>query len=186
MKNGNSNGPYRLCPLSNWALLLYCLIAGLSLCGCRSTRNTVEETHREIQTDIKETISADTLQTATTASESLKDSAELRATEHAIIKIMRDTSGRIIEIVATRTAEVGANSIRNAECNQWLYSTNASYRTEASDAENTITQKKKETQKEFKAGAYLERTITICLAALIIFFYIGDYLYKLWKKKQQK
>ena len=186
--NGIFNRRYRLCPLSGWALFLYCLIAGLSLCGCRTTHNTVEETRGEFHTTVatSNTATTDTLHTATGAHEEQTDTAEVRADQHTTIKIQRDSVGRIIEIVAKRSEKVSANTKRNTERDRWFYGLNATRHSEASGSVDSFAQTKKEEKKDYKFGTPLETYIGLSLCALIILFYIGDYIYRLWKRKWGK
>lgn len=184
--NGKFYRRYRVCPLSGCTLLLYCLIAGLYLCGCRSTRNSVEKTRGEIHTAVKESITTDTLHTATAASEESRDSTEVRSDERAIIKIKRDSVGRIVEINAARNEKVSANIKRKTERDRWFYGLNATRYSEASDSVDSFTQTKKEEKKDHKFGTTLGAYIGLSLFAFIILFYIGYYIYRLWKRKVGK
>lgn len=186
MKNGISRkvGVKRL-----YALLcgLLCLsVVLVSLAACRSSRNTVEETYREVHTDISEVNQNDTLQSAATARQEQTDTAELRADERAVIKLTRDSVGRIIEIHSTRSAKVNANTKRKSERDRWFYGLNATRYSEASDSVDSVTQKKEETTKEVKVGIPLECLIGWSIVAALILFYTGDYIYRLWKKRKGK
>lgn len=173
---------------------LYALLCGLlclsvvlvSLAACRTSRNTVEETHREVHTAVSEVNKNDTLQSAATARQEQTDTAELRADERAIIKLTRDSVGRIIEIHSTRSAKVNANTKRKSERDRWFYGLNATRYSEASDSVDSVTQKKEETTKEVKVGIPLECLIGWSIVAAMIFFYTGDYIYRLWKKRKGK
>lgn len=186
--NGKFNRRYRLWSLTGWALYLYCFIAGLSLCGCRSTRNTMEETRGEIHTSVKEcvTTTTDTLHTATAASEESTDSTEIYADERAIIRIKRDSVGRIVEIDAARSGKVSANTKRKTECDSRFDSLNAMRHSETSDSVDSFMQTKKEEKKDYQFGTPLETYIGLSLCALVILFYIGDYIYRQWKRKVGK
>lgn len=173
---------------------LHALLCGLlclsvilvSLAGCRSSRNTVEETHREVHTAVSEVNQNDTLQSAATARQEQTDTAELRADERAVIKLTRDSVGRIIEIHSARSAKVNANTKRKSERDRWFYGLNATRYSEASDSVDSVTQKKEETTKEVKVGIPLECLIGWSIIAALILFYTGDYIYRLWKKRKGK
>ena len=166
---------------------LLCLsVVLVSLAACRSSRNTVEETYREVHTDISEVNQNDTLQSAATARQEQTDTAELRADERAVIKLTRDSVGRIIEIHSTRSAKVNANTKRKSERDRWFYGLNATRYSEASDSVDSVTQKKEETTKEVKVGIPLECLIGWSIVAALILFYTGDYIYRLWKKRKGK
>lgn len=166
---------------------LLCLsVVLVSLAGCRSSRNTVEETHREVHTTVSEVNKNDTLQSAATARQEQTDTAELRADERAVIKLTRDSVGRIIEIHSTRSAKVYANNKRKSERDRWFYGLNATRYSEAAGSVDSVTQKKEETTKEVKVGIPLECLIGWSIIAFLILFYTGDYIYRLWKKKKGK
>lgn len=173
---------------------LHALLCGLlclsvilvSLAACRSSRNTVEETHREVHTAVSEVNQNDTIQSAATARQEQTDTAELRADERAVIKLTRDSVGRIIEIHSARSAKVNANTKRKSERERWFYGLNATRYSEATDSVDSVTQKKEETTKEVKVGIPLECLIGWSIIAFLILFYTGDYIYRLWKKKKGK
>lgn len=166
---------------------LLCLsVILVSLAACRSSRNTVEETHREVHTAVSEVNQNDTIQSAATARQEQTDTAELRADERAVIKLTRDSVGRIIEIHSARSAKVNANTKRKSERDRWFYGLNATRYSEASDSVDSVTQKKEETSKEVKVGIPLECLIGWSIVAALILFYTGDYIYRLWKKRKGK
>lgn len=166
---------------------LLCLsVILVSLAACRSSRNTMEETHREVHTVVSEVNQNDTLQSTATSRQEQTDTAELRADERAVIKLTRDSVGRIIEIHSTRSAKVNANTKRKSERDRWFYGLNATRYSEASDSVDSVTQKKEETTKEVKVGIPLECLIGWSIIAFLILFYTGDYIYRLWKKKKGK
>ena len=186
MKNGTSRkvGVKRL-----YALLcgLLCLsVVLVSLAACRSSRNTVEETHREVHTAVSEVNKNDTLQSAATARQEKTDTAELRADERAVIKLTRDSVGRIIEIHSTRSAKVNANTKRKSERDRWFYGLNATRYSEASGSVDSLAKKKEEVKEEVKVGIPLECLIGWSIVAALILFYTGDYIYRLWKKRKGK
>lgn len=186
MKNGIS---YKVGVKRINALLcgLLCMSVTLvSLAACRSYRNTVEETHREVHTAVSEVNQNDTLQSAATARQERTDTAELRADERAVIKLTRDSVGRIIEIHSARSAKVNANAKRKSERDRWFYGLNATSYSEASGSVDSLTQKKEETTEEINVGIPLECLIGWSIVGLLILFYTGDYIYRLWKKRQGK
>lgn len=173
---------------------LYALLCGLlclsvvlvSLAACRSSRNTVEETHREVHTAVSEVNKNDTLQSAATARQEQTDTAELRADERAVIKLTRDSVGRIIEIHSTRSAKVNANTKRKSERDRWFYGLNATRYSEATGSVDSLAKKKEEVKEEVKVGIPLECLIGWSIVAALILFYTGDYIYRLWKKRKGK
>ncbi len=162
------------------------LFIGLSLCSCRSTRTTVEETQGETHTSVKECFTSDTLHTAATAKEESRDSAVLCSDQHSTIKIQRDSTGRIVEIVAARSEKVRAITEQKSELDHRFYGLNETRRSETSGSEDSVTQTKKEDKKDYRFGSSLEMYVGLTIFGLIILFYIGDYIYRLWKKRVGK
>ena len=154
--------------------------------ACRSSRNTVEETHREVHTAVSEVNQNDTLQSAATARQEQTDTAELRADERAVIKLTRDSVGRIIEIHSARSAKVNANTKRKSERDRWFYGLNATRYSETSGSVDSVAKEKKETAQEVKAGFPLDCLIGWGIVAFLVIYYTSDLIYRTWKRKRTK
>ncbi len=185
-----NNGKYYLGSRLRALLCRVALLGGLLACllvvGCRSSRNTVEETNREVHTAVKETFTTDTLDTAATSHETQTDTATVRADERAVISLKRDSAGRVVEIRTERSAKVNANVSRKTDRDRWFYGLNATRSSEASGSEASVTKKKEEVTKEVKVGIPLECLIGWSIVALLIIFYTGDYIYRLWQRKRKE
>lgn len=186
MKNGKYYLGYRFRAWLPWVALLSGFIACLLVVGCRSSRNSVEETHREVHTAVKEGFTTDTLNATAATCETQTDTAALRSDERAVISLKRDSAGRVVEIHTERRANVKANVSRKTERDRWFYCLNATRYSEASDSVDSVTKKKEEATEEVKVGISLECLIGWSIVAFLILFYTGDYIYRLWKKRLGK
>ena len=186
MKHGIYNFGYRLRALLCRVALFSGLIACLLFVGCRSSRNSVEETNREIHAAVKETFNTDTVNTATTSSETQTDTSTVSADERAVISLKRDSAGRVVEILSERSAKVSANFQRKTDRDRWFYGLNATRCSEASGSVDSVTKKKEEITKEVNVGIPLECLIGWSIVALLILFYAGDYIYRIWKRNRKE
>ena len=170
-----------------WSIgLLVVIIVSLLCEGCRSSRKTVEETCAEIHATLKENVTADTLHTTAATHEVGKDSAEVRADERALIKIKRDTAGRVVEIDAARIGKVKSIAKRKTDRDFWFYGLNATRSSEAAQSVGAIAQKKKETDKEVKTSKPLDFVIGGSVVLIILILFLVDVIYRLWKRKWGK
>lgn len=186
MKHGKYNFGYRLRALLPWVALFSSVIACLLVVGCRSTRNSVEETHREVHTAVKEGFTTDTLNATAATRETHTDTAAVRADERAVISLKRDSAGRVVEIRTERSAKVNANVSQKTDRDRWFYGLNATRSSEASGSVDSVTKKKEEITKEVNVGIPLECLIGWSIVALLILFYTGDYIYRIWKRKRKE
>lgn len=186
MKHGKYNFGYRLRALSTRTLFCACLVACLIAGGCRSSRNSVEETHREVHTAVKDGFTTDTLNATATTRETQTDTATVRADERAVICLKRDSAGRVVEIRTERSAKVNANVSRKTDRDRWFYGLNATRSSEASGSVDSVTKKKEEITKEVNVGIPLECLIGWSIVALLILFYTRDYIYRIWKRRRKE
>lgn len=165
---------------------LLCICAMVSMAGCRSSRNNVEETHREVHATVNETLNTDTLNTASASSETQTDTAAIRATERTVFSLKRDSAGRVVEIRTERTTNINANTKRRADRDLGFYGFNATRHYEASVSMDSVTQKEEEIKKDVKVGIPLEAIIACGMAAILIIFYTGDWIIRLWKRRKTR
>lgn len=186
MKNGKYYLGYRLRVFSTGALLLACVITGFIAGGCRSSRNMVQETetieHNEFDTSEQDV----SIYGAGNDCIYQRDTVQGSVGERGRIDIERDSTGRPVVIywainsnfsaeASTKMLETGIFTLRGSSNS----STN-------SGSVDSVNQKKEETTTEVKVGIPLESIIGLSIVALLIILYIGDYIYRLWKKRQEK
>lgn len=182
MKNG-----YNLFTSGHLASVLHLfLCVALSLCllpSCRSHRNVVAESYKEEITTIQETNCTDSVRADYVSNRERTDSNEYSSEELTQIIINRDEDGRVIGISGTRRkkAKGVAKSVENREAQLGYVADSQS--SEASDSVATIDKVKKEASQEVKAGRNLEFIIGMSIVVAMILAYLGDYLYRLWKRK---
>lgn len=163
-------------------LLLIILIL-VSLQGCRSVCKVAEETGREELHSFGESLQADTLRAAATSREEKRDSAELRADEHTVISLARDSAGRIVGITAKSRKDYRGVKESHTEGQRWFDGLNATRSSEASGTVAAVAQKKEETNKKAEGAKYVSRLVGISLL-LILCAYIIDIIYMRWKKRK--
>lgn len=186
MKNGKSCLIHRFRPLSNRAFICACVVAGLIAGGCRSSRNVVQESetieHNEFNTSEKN----ESVHSEANDSICQRDTIKSSAGERGRIDIERDTAGRPVVILwnvntnfsaeaSTETLKKGIFDLRGSSNNS-----------EASGSVDSVTKEKEEVTKEVKVGIPLECLIGWSIVILLILFYAGDYIYRIWKRKRKE
>ena len=186
MKHGKYNFGYRLRALSTRTLFCACLVACLIAGGCRSSRNVVQESetieHNEFNTSEKnESVHSEANDTICQ-----RDTIKGDAVEHGRIDIKRDTAGRPVVILwnvnTNFSAEASTEKIETGLFDLRRKSNNS----EDSGSVDSVTKKKEEVTKEVKVGIPLECLIGWSIVALLIIFYTGDYIYRLWQRKRKE
>lgn len=156
----------------------------VSLAACRSHREVVEETHREVHESVGHTYDRDTLQRAVEVAE--RDTATARARAdvffHAVID--RDSAGRVVEITAVGQSNVQSDSHRETATVGRVDQVNASQGAETARTVDAVTKNKEEVTEDAGTGIPLECRIGWTIVAALIIFYTGDLIYRQWKKKR--
>lgn len=188
-KNGKSSRRNYLRAFSAWALLCCCLISGIALCGCRSSRNTIQETTTVEHTEF--TISE---QSDTTTSEQT-DSAYRRETDRAdsgqrgVLSIERDSAGRPVFISWDIYSHISLDS-KTMETQAGIFTLrNTSNNTKHCGSMDSNTQKTEETKTEISPSIPLETLfgagIVLLVILYLIYILIDDILIP-WIKKRKK
>lgn len=151
------------------------------MAGCRSSRKTVADTHREISTSVREFIAQDTLNAAITACEESRDSAEFRSDELTDIRIRRDSAGRITGILASRVSREKGSSGGKISAQKKFHGYEATEGYSIADSTVTLSKEREETSRDVCAGKDLEFVVGMALIGLVALLYLGDYIYRLWK-----
>lgn len=183
------HGKYRTSGVHGLGRMLFDIVCVccvcLSLAACRSHRQVVEETHREVHESVGQSVDRDTLQRAIEAVG--RDTATAKASAdvffHAVID--RDSAGRVVEITASGKSNVQQTSHRETESSGRVDQVKASRGDEIARTVDTVTQKKEEVTEDAGAGIPLECRIGWSIVLILILFYTGDYIYRLWKRKRQ-
>lgn len=187
--NGKSYLGYRLRSLSNWALLLACLVTGSITGGCRSSRNVVEETtavehHNSESYDTNDSISG-------AASDSIcrRETNRGSAGERGRIDIERDSAGRPVVIVWAVNSDFSAYTEALSHETGLFTLRGSSSSSANTDAVDSLTEKTEETKEEVNPAIPLETLIGSSLLLLVIFYVlfviVGDHLWP-WIKQRRK
>ncbi len=186
MKNGISY-KIRLDGCHDTVCCTMCILVILvSLAACRSSRNVVEKTHGEIHATFKETAETDTVRATTATSETHTDSINSRADEQGSVTIHRDSAGRAVRINWRIRADFEKIKRAVSAQNLRLYESKESRSSENSENVDYVDTKKEEISEEIDTSIPLECLIGWSIVALLILFYTGDYIYRIWKRKRKE
>lgn len=170
--NGKSYLGYRLRSLSNWALLLACLVTGSITGGCRSSRNVVEETtavehHNSESYDTNDSISG-------AASDSIcrRETNRGSAGERGRIDIERDSAGRPVVILWNVHSDFSATATAQTLGTGLFTLRGSSSVAQSSNAVDSLTEKTEETKEEVNPAIPLEQLIGSGLILLVIIYLI--------------
>lgn len=178
----HKSGVYRLGRML-FDIVCVCCVC-LSLAACRSHRQVVEETHREVHESVGQSVDHDTLRATTTAAEVQTDTTSIAADVYFHAVIDRDSAGRVVEITASGKSNVQQTSHRETESSGRVDQVKASHGDEIARTVDTVAQKKEEVTEDAGAGIPLECRIGWTIVAALIIFYTGDLIYRQWKKKR--
>lgn len=157
----------------------------LSLAACRSHRNVVEETHREVHESVGQSVDHDTLRATSTATEVRTDTTAIAADVYFHAVVDRDSAGRIVEITARHKATATRDNRRVSGHIGRVDQIKVSNSDEIARTMDTVAKKKEEITEDVDAGIPLEFRIGWTIVAALIIFYTGDLIYRQWKKKRQ-
>lgn len=166
--------------------LLCCLGLIASLCGCRSSRHTVEKTQGALHASVSNVDSSYTLRVAAAAGEAEFLCDSVSSSEFAVVSIDRDTAGRIVKIVRSLKAHIGANAFRQWSGSGAVMASGTSHRAAGAATLDSISATEKETAKEFKVKTPLEVVLVLIAAAVMVLFYLYDWICRLWEKHCRK
>lgn len=186
MKNGKYYLGYRLRSLSNRAFLCACIVACLIVGGCRSSRSVVQESETVEHNEFSQSEANESVHSEANDTICQRDTIKGGAGERGRIDIERDTAGRPVVILwainSNFSAEASTETLKKGIFDLRGSTNNA----EASGSVDSLAQKKEETTEEINVGIPLECLIGWSIVGLLILFYTGDYIYRLWKKRQGK
>lgn len=186
MKHGKYYFGHRLRAFSTRALLCACLVACLIAGGCRSSRNLVQETDTIEHIEFNASEGNESVHSEANDSICQRDSIKSSAGERGRIDIERDTAGRPVVILWNVNGNFSAQASTEKIEKGFFKLRGSSNNSEASGSMDSVTKKKEEVTKEVKVGIPLECLIGWGIVLLLILFYTGDYIYRLWKRKRNE
>lgn len=172
-KNGALGTGHLLC-------VLYLFVGMVSLAACRSSRTSLEMGRSEEHAAVNEIVSVGTVGNTAAASEERADTAAVRADDNSVFTISRDSAGRITQVVASRFTRIVSSGRSRIDRDRWFYGLNATRCSEASAQVDSVVEKKTEAASAAEVRVPLMVRVGWCLVALVIIFYIADYIYRRW------
>ena len=168
MKNGNEilHHSRRL------FFLMALVLVGFAFNSCKSSRNVVEETRTEFHYSGQDSTRVDSVLMGGNERTSESDTTSVSTGATGTVEIKRDSAGRAIKIIWTRSAIVSTLSKRDKEAQNWFYGLNATRHSESSGAVDSVNEKTKETTEEINTAISLENIIGPGLLGLVLIYLI--------------
>lgn len=170
--------------------LMALVFVGSAFNSCKSSRNMVEETRTEFHYAGQDSTRVDSVLMGGNERSSQGDTTSVSADLHGSVEIKRDTAGRPIKIIWTRSAIVSTLSKRDKEAQNWFYGLNATRHSESSGAVDSVNEKTEETTEEINTAISLENIIGPGLLALIllylIYLFFADIVWPWIKQKRSR
>lgn len=186
MKHGNKI----FCDPRRLLFLMALVFVGSAFNSCKSSRNMVEETRTEFHYAGQDSTRVDSVLMVGNERSSQGDTTSVSADLHGSVEIKRDTAGRPIKIIWTRSAIVSTLSKRDKEAQNWFYGLNATRHSESSGAVDSVNEKTEETTEEINTAISLENIIGPGLLALIllylIYLFFADIVWPWIKQKRSR
>ena len=186
MKHGNKI----FCDPRRLLFLMALVFVGSAFNSCKSSRNMVEETRTEFHYAGQDSTRVDSVLMGGNERSSQGDTTSVSADLHGSVEIKRDTAGRPIKIIWTRSAIVSTLSKRDKEAQNWFYGLNATRHSESSGAVDSVNEKTEETTEEINTAISLENIIGPGLLGLIllylIYLFFADIVWPWIKQKRSR
>lgn len=186
MKHGNKI----FCAPRRLLFLMALVFVGSAFNSCKSSRNMVEETRTEFHYAGQDSTRVNSVLMGGNERSSQGDTTSVSADLHGSVEIKRDTAGRPIKIIWTRSAIVSTLSKRDKEAQNWFYGLNATRHSESSGAVDSVNEKTEETTEEINTAISLENIIGPGLLALIllylIYLFFADIVWPWIKQKRSR
>ena len=171
-------------------LFVSCLIGICvgNFCGCRSTKEAVEETTIQAVSESSADSTFNAAATAEKTTETRADSIDVLTNERGRVEIKRDSAGRPVVIVWNYDWRLQGNNTMQTETGKWFSGFNSSRHSEASGKTDTDTKKKKEAKTEVDTSIPLETIVGTALLGFlvlyVIYVIIADHVWP-WIKQQR-
>lgn len=186
MKHGNKI----FCDPRRLLFLMALVLVGSAFNSCKSSRNMVEETRTEFHYNGQDSTRVDSVLMGGNERSSQGDTTSVSADLHGSVEIKRDTVGRPIKIIWTRSAIVSTLSKRDTEKERWFYGLNATRYSESSGAVDSVNEKTEETTEEINTAISLENIIGPGLLGLVllylIYVFFADIVWPWIKQKRNR
>lgn len=183
------HGKYRTSGVHGLGRMLFDIVCVCCVClplaACRSHREVVEETREEVHESAVQSVESDTLRATTIATEVQTDTTAIAADVYFHAVVDRDSAGRIVEITARRKETATRDNRRVSGHIGRVNQVETSHGAETAKTVDNVAKKKEEVTEDAGTGIPLECKIGWILVLILILFYTGDYIYRLWKRKRQ-
>ena len=188
------------------SVLVFFILAILPACRShkKMATETLVETHKEMATETlvethesgRERTDSNSQQMSAASEENTSDTTRILSHTVTSVVVTRDSAGRILGIRAERKEDQsGYRGTRRTQTAD-LESTQHSKSSEVADSTYRKSEKKEKKEKNEKnekkekketssgSGRAIEFLIGMSLVGFVIGCYIGDYIFKLWKRKR--
>ena len=182
MKHGNKN----FCQPFGVLALIVLILTVNSFTSCKSYRKAVEETRTEFHYTGKDSTRVDSVLMGGNKRSCESDTTSVSTGASGTVEIKRDSAGRAIKIIWTRSALVSTLSKRDTEKERWFYGLNATRHSESSDAVESVDKKTEETTEELNATISLENIIGSGLLGIILLLLVYHFFMDfIWPRIKQ-
>ena len=170
--------------------LVVLILTAYSFTSCKSNRKAVEETRTEFHYSGQDSTRVDSVLIGGNERNSESDTTSVSTGASGTVEIKRDSAGRAIKIIWTRSAIVSTLSKRDTEKERWFYGLNATRHSESSGAVDSVNEKTEETTEEINTAISLENIIGPGLLGLIllylIYLFFADIVWPWIKQKRSR
>lgn len=186
MKHGNKI----FCYPRRLFLLMALVLVDSAFNSCKSSRNMVEETRTEFHYNGQDSTRVDSVLIGGNERSSESDTTSVSTGATGTVEIKRDSVGRPIKIIWTRSAIVSTLSKRDKEAQNWFYGLNATRHSESYGAVDSVNEKTEETTEEINTAISLENIIGPGLLGLVllylIYVFFADIVWPWIKQKRSR
>ncbi len=170
--------------------LIVLILIGNSFISCKSYKNAVEETRTEFYYTGRDSTQVDSVLIGGNERNSESDTTSVSTGASGTVEIKRDSAGRAIKIIWTRSALVSTLSKRDTEKERWFYGLNATRHSESSGAVDSVNEKTEETTEVINTTISLENIIGPGLLGLVllylIYVFFADIVWPWIKQKRSR
>ena len=170
--------------------LIVLILIGNSFISCKSYKNAVEETRTEFYYTGRDSTQVDSVLIGGNERNSESDKTSVSTGASGTVEIKRDSAGRAIKIIWTRSALVSTLSKRDTEKERWFYGLNATRHSESSGAVDSVNEKTEETTEVINTTISLENIIGPGLLGLVllylIYVFFADIVWPWIKQKRSR